>query len=253
MKNKNTVSQVRLEFSTTEPLQAVLDAVRANLSKFNACIITRRGEKVYVRITYCEEYNLLPPDIVIQYITTAMSSISDITVHAQIPLEAFILQYRQMLLSITNGICDYLKVPFDDYYQEVCLTLVRLRNEGRYVHKALLRKAAFNDCLKAFKRDIKHVQYIDDNGEKQPRQVSIYNRPDNEDDATYAEIIEDEKAIEAFADIDSDDATQAMLKQVQELCSKREYAELIRAYKTNTTSNSTNVIIRKIKRQLEGN
>ena len=249
-KSKNTVSQVRFEFNVTDALQDVLDAVRANASYFNACIVTRRTDKVYVRITYCDEYNLLPPDLVIQHITTAMSSVGDVTVHSQIPLEAFIEQYQQMLDAVTHDICKYLHVPFEDYYQEVCLTLVRLRSEGRYIHKGLLRKAAFNDCLKAFKKDIKHIQYIDDNGEKQPRQVSIYNKADDCDDATYADILEDEKAIEEFAAVDLSDYERDLLEQVKEVCTIREYNELLRAYRANTTNNYTNTIIRKIRRLL---
>lgn len=255
MNDKNTVTQVRLEFKVTEPLQQVLDAVRANLSYFNACIINRRGDTIYVRITYCEEYNLLPPDVVIQHVTTAMSSISDVMVHSQIPLEAFIVQYHQMLVAVTQDICKYLHVPFDDYYQEVCMTLVRLRNEGRYIHKALLRKAAFNDCLKAFKKDIKHVKFIDEHGEQQSRQVSIYSHPDAENDTddpgcTYAEVIEDEKAIEEFAEIDMNDYQKDLLEQVKQVCTPREFSELMRAYRSNTTCNQTNVIIRKIRREL---
>lgn len=252
MKDKNSVSQVKYEFDITEPLQKVCDEIRANLQSFNACIVARRSDKIYVRVTYCEEYNLLPADIVIQHVITAMSSISDVTVHSQIPLEQFILQYKQMLLSVTNDICRYLNVPFDEYYQEVCLTLTRLRNEGKYIHKALLRKAAFNDCLKAFKKDIKHTQFIDENGEKQTRQVSIFGKPKDDDDATYADILEDEKAIEELDDVVLNDMQRWQLEQIKACCSSREYQQLIRAYQSNTTSNYTNSIIRKIKKGLRG-
>lgn len=250
MNNKNEISQVKLSFDVTQPLQEVCQQVRNTLSDFNACIVARRGDKLNVRITYCEGYNLLPADIVIQHITTAMSSIGDITVHSQIPLEAFILQYSQMINAVTSDICKYLHVPFEEYYQEVCLTLTRLRNEGYYIHRSLLRKAAFNDCLKAFKSEIKHQQFIDENGERQTRQVSIDNVVDSENNTTFADVIEDEQAIETFNDIDKQSEIDYQISCVKKVCSAREYDQLIRAYRTGTTSNATNVLIRKIKREL---
>ena len=250
MSNKNDLTQLKYTFDVTEPLQQVCQELRNNLSDFNACIVTRRGDKLNVRLTYCEGFNLLPADTLIQLVTTAMSSISDITVYSQIPLEMFIVQYSQMINSVTSDICKYLHVPFEDYYQEVCLTLTRLRNEGYYIHKSLLRKAAFNDCCKAFKKDIKHQQYIDENGERQTRQVSIDKFVDAENDTTFADVIEDENAEKQFDDIDRQSEIEYQLKCIKKVCSSREYDQLIRAYRTGTTSNATNSIIRKIKREL---
>lgn len=250
MSNKNDIDQLRFTFDTTEPLQQICNELRNSLSDFNACIVARRGDKLNVRITYCEGYNLLPADIIIQHVTTALSAIGDITVHSQIPLENFILQYSQMIDKVTTDICNYLHVPFEEYRQEVCLTLTRLRNEGYYIHKSLLRKAAFNDCCKAFKRDIKHQQYIDENGERQSRQVSIDKTVDGDNDTTFADVIEDEQAEEMFNNIDKQAEIDYQISCIKKVCSAREYDQLIRAYRTNTTSNTTNSIIRKIKREL---
>lgn len=219
-----------------------------------------------VRITYCDEPSL-------NTLSTAhlLTIINDMRVHKIIPTP---LRQSQRLLpdTLTFEQCDINTLitlynpllqslarrahattarffTYDDLLQEAYLVLATLYRKGYYIHGNMLQRAFVNHIRVLLRKEPTHYAMIP----LSTPQDAAHAHSD-ERDVTLDEQLIDEKVAEQFDNLLLDDARAQRIAEQRDyvltVISQRTYDQLIREYRTNTTSTSNGKLINDIRRML---
>lgn len=202
------------------------------------------GFEVDIVVSQTDEYNTIDKDKMRIGITNSIIKSSEKTKiligFEQPPLELLIKLYEPLInkLARTEAM-HWDKLEFDDLYQMCRLSICDLYNQGYFIHKELIKITFIRAVLTELRL---HGTEYD--------AIPMQNL--NTEDREYIDYIEDESVEDEFKEIiDGGQVYIDSRKQtVIDIIGQRQYDQIVREYRTGTTSNSTRKLVNKLKNQL---
>lgn len=205
---------------------------------------TLKGWIVLVLVSQNDSYNTISN-------VELISSLIDAEIEANTPKKVLV-KFKQpsleMILQLYEPLVNKLaqiehlhwsKLEFDDLKQMCRLCICMLYKQGYYVHKNLIKTTFIRYVLSELRL---HGDEYD----------AIPMHKLNKDEQEYIDSIEDESVEEEFESIISspqdyvDDRKQTVIN----IIGQRQYDQIVREYRTKTTTNSTAKLVCKLKQQL---
>ena len=131
---------------------------------------------------------------------------------------------------------------YDDLLQQCYLTVIRLARNNYYCSKKLIERAYVNDVFTDLRK--LPTKYV----------ILSFDEPTNDtngDDAITRLIDTIADTDDKFDDVLTDDELIYRRKKVIKIIGQRRYDQMLREYRTKTTSNATTTTVNKLKRRFE--
>lgn len=157
----------------------------------------------------------------------------------QPPLELILKLYEPLVTKLANAQSKHWPIEYYDLCQICRMCIVILYKKGYYIHKNLINTTFIRQILQEMRIN-----------ERQQEAISFHNLSKN--DVEYMEYIEDDSALEEFDAVlyEDEDLLEKRRNKVIDIIGKRTYDQLLREYRTKSTTSSTRKLVNKLKNQL---
>lgn len=228
----------------------------SNYSHIYSYIVYKQPHGYLVDILYSKtaRYNTIPVDTLAVQIykdilrpRRDLRLTSNIVTYAQPPLEILITTYKPLVYRLAFRQHRYWQdVEIDDLIQMCNLRICILYQQGYYIHAGIINRSFINHVLQFLKPERYKPQMI-------PIDEVVPGT-----DIPLVDTIIDESVTDEFTDVEDDVNGSTLhdeiicegIRTVKDFLTPRMFDQMLRQYSTNTTDNTTRVMMSRLKRQL---
>ena len=217
--------------------QLLVTTILADDDKLNRVTLNQLSDHVYVVQSCIEDGDEMPRWL-------APHPLDNVVAYCQSGCDALIELYAPLIHKLTKRMYNTLDrfYTYEDLLQQCYLTIIRLSHENYYCSKKLIERAYVNSVFMELRK--LPTRYV----------VLSFDEPtnDTQGDDTITKLIDTiADPNDNFETIMNDAETISRRAKVIKIIGQRRYDQLVREYRTHTTSNSTTTTVNKLKRRFE--
>ena len=247
----NFANQLRSNFHNLKSIYSYM--VIAHSTKDNS---TESWWEIRYNISEADKFNTITIDEFVQEVMSIINNdimtldMQRVIGFRQPPLECMLQLYQPLICKIARLQCErWPELQFEDVCQIASLCMCILYQKNYYIHKTLLIKTVNNAILQSLRKN-----------KLKPATVSLSDpikdtSSDSGETLTYADIIEDDNALNEMYEMENVEANKQLLEKrknaVIKFLGERTYNMLLTEYTNKVTSPYGRMIMNKVKQHFK--